>query len=114
MKDRIYLWDNLKVLAMLMVVMTHSICPYQYECWAGYYWILIMTFSMPLFTIISGYWYRPHKLKHALLRFLHPCLLFSGMNFVGGGNSTNLIKKKFPFCILVMPCGIYGHSLCTT
>lgn len=97
MRQRVYLWDNLKVITMLMVVMTHSICPYQSECWTGYYWILIMTFSMPLFTIISGYWYKPRTFKHVFLRFLYPCILFSGIIFVGGGEFYEPYKKQIPY-----------------
>ena len=29
MAERIYLWDNIKVILMVLVVMTHSVCIYQ-------------------------------------------------------------------------------------
>lgn len=29
MAERIYLWDNIKVMLMMLVVMTHSVCIYQ-------------------------------------------------------------------------------------
>lgn len=84
-KVRVYLWDNLKVILMLLVIMTHSVCLYQGERWTEFYWILVMTFTMPLFTIISGFWYRPKSIKDTAIRFLYPCILFSIVNFLWGG-----------------------------
>lgn len=86
MADRIYLWDNLKVLLMLLVVMTHSVNIYQIEGydWIQYLWVFIMTFTMPLFMIISGFWYKPRSISYSLQHFLYPCLLFSAVNLCGG------------------------------
>lgn len=86
MADRIYLWDNLKVLLMMLVVMTHSANIYQLEGyeWIQYLWVFIMTFTMPLFMIISGFWYKPRSISYSLQHFLYPCLLFSAVNLCGG------------------------------
>lgn len=83
-KERIYLWDNLKVVLMVMVILTHCIIPYQDEKWTGYYWIIIMTFTMPLFTIISGFWYKKKSLNQNTRHLLYPCLLFSAINYIVG------------------------------
>ena len=85
MAERIYLWDNLKVMLMMMVVMTHSVNVYQldgYE-WIQYFWILIMTYTMPLFMMISGFWYKQRNTKYCLKHYLYPCLVFSVINIVG-------------------------------
>lgn len=87
MKERIYLWDNLKVVLIMMVVMTHSVNPYQLEGydWIQYLWIFIMTYTMPCFMMISGFWYKPRNSKYCLIHYLWPCLLFTFVNiFVGG------------------------------
>ena len=86
MAERIYLWDNLKVMLMMMVVMTHSVNVYQIDGheWIQYFWILIMTYTMPLFMMISGFWYKQRNAKYCLKHYLYPCLVFSVINIVGG------------------------------
>ena len=69
---------------MLMVVLTHSIAPYQSERWVGFYWIFIMTFTMPLFTIISGFLYKKRTFSKNVKQLLYPCILFSIINFLVG------------------------------
>lgn len=29
MGERVYLWDNIKVILMVLVILTHSVCIYQ-------------------------------------------------------------------------------------
>ena len=96
---RIYLWDNLKVLLMIMVVMTHCVNVYQLqgEYWIQFYWIFIMTFTMPLFTLISGYFYKERTLRYSIERFLYPCVVFSILNYLVGipsGAYPNGISPK--------------------
>lgn len=78
---RIYLWDNLKVVLMMFVVMTHCVVPYQLTgnggSWLQPYWVMIMTFTMPLFTMISGFWYKERPLKQILLKLGVPMLIFT-------------------------------------
>lgn len=105
MTTRVYYWDSLKVLLMMAVIVTHSIIPYQFlqERWIGLFWILIMTFTMPLFMVISGYWYKPRSPRYALLRYLYPCILFSLINNKLGGviplyvehHGTDMIKVGY-------------------
>lgn len=78
MKERVYLWDNLKVVLMMLVVMPHSVNVYQLDglYWVHYLWIFIMTFTMPLFMMISGFWFKPRALDYSLKHYLYPFLLF--------------------------------------
>lgn len=73
---------------MVLVIVTHCIVPYQFagEKWVPYIWIFIMTFTMPMFTVISGYLYKDRSLKEVIARFLYPCVIFSFLNnYIGGG-----------------------------
>lgn len=83
--ERVYLWDNLKVILMMLVVMTHSVNVYQLEGydWIQYLWVFTMTYTMPLFMIISGFWYKPRKMSYSLKHYLYPCVLFSVINISG-------------------------------
>ena len=87
LKNRIFLWDNLKVFLMMLVVMTHSVCIYQNEgdAWLPFLWIFTMTFTMPLFTMISGFWYKPRTVSYGVKRYLFPCIIFSVVNMFWGG-----------------------------
>lgn len=82
-KQRIYLWDNLKVLLMFFVVVAHCIYPYllNNEKWVSFLWIFILTFTMPLFTLMSGFFYKKRSIKYSVERFLYPCILFSILNY---------------------------------
>ena len=82
MKERVYLWDNLKVVLMMLVVITHSVNVYQLDgsYWVQYLWVFIMTFTMPLFMMISGFWFKPRELDYSLKHYLYPFLLFSVLN----------------------------------
>lgn len=86
MKERVYRFDNLKAILMLLVIITHSIVPYQMEgvSWVRYLWVLTMSFTMPAFMMVSGYWFKQKDIKSVLKRFLYPCILFSVVNYVIG------------------------------
>lgn len=43
-----------------------------------------MTYTMPLFTLASGFFFKGKPLKQVALRFLWPCLIFSVVNFAWG------------------------------
>lgn len=85
-KCRIALWDNLKVILMMLVVITHSVNIYQLDgdYWIQFLWIPIMTFTMPAFMMVSGYWYRERTLKYSMVHYLYPCVLFSMVNYFVG------------------------------
>lgn len=96
MKERVYLWDNIKVFLMLLVVCTHSVCIYQNEGWIEYYWVFIMTYTMPLFMLVSGFWFKKKEIKKIIIRFLWPCLLFSVVNFAWGSLFYEPYKNATP------------------
>lgn len=79
----------------MMVVMTHSVNLYQMEGyeWIQYLWIFIMTYTMPCFMMISGFWYKPRNAKYCLRHYLWPCLLFSGVNIIVGGGILGVFPK---------------------
>lgn len=80
MKNRIYIWDNLKLVLMLFVVVFHCLVPYTRESsspWITVLWTIIMTITMPMFFTISGYWYKDRPLSYAFKNYLWPCVLFS-------------------------------------
>ena len=102
--QRIYLWDNLKVILMIMVVLTHCIVPYQLQGdrWVQFLWIFIMTFTMPLFTLISGYFYKERTINFSIYRYLYPCIMFSILNiFIGvaSGAYPNGIPLKVGYAM---------------
>jgi fucose 4-O-acetylase-like acetyltransferase len=84
--ERIFLWDNLKVLLMMQVVVTHSVNVYQLNgyYWIQFLWVFIMSYTMPLFMIISGYFYKKRTFKYAIIHYLYPCILFSIINYLWG------------------------------
>ena len=85
-KNRIALWDNLKVILMMLVVITHSVNIYQLDgdYWIQFLWIPIMTFTMPAFMMISGYWYKERTFTYSIVHYLYPCILFSIVNYLIG------------------------------
>lgn len=94
MGERAYLWDNLKVILMILVVLTHSLNIYQLEGerWIQFLWVFIMTFTMPLFTMISGYWYKEKSMKQICILYLFPCVVFSIVNYCIGGILAHILK----------------------
>lgn len=66
----------------MLVVITHSVNVYQLDgsYWVQYLWVFIMTFTMPLFMMISGFWFKPRALDYSLKHYLYPFLLFSVLN----------------------------------
>ena len=83
---------------MMMVVMTHCINVYQLEnCyWVQFLWIFIMTYSMPLFMMISGFWHKPRTKRYCVNHYLYPCVLFSVVNVVWGGYCGLYTDGKVP------------------
>ncbi|MCQ2224256.1 MAG: acyltransferase family protein [Paludibacteraceae bacterium] len=85
--SRVYLWDNLKFWLMILVLITHSFVNYMSYDKSGLVFLLLGSLCMirmPLFTIISGYWYKEKDFKTNALRLLYPCLLFSLVEFIEG------------------------------
>lgn len=79
-KQRIYLWDNLKIILILFVVIHHATIPYvviKGQHWTEILYMIIMPYTMSTFTIISGYWFKARPLSILIKRYLFPCLLFT-------------------------------------
>ena len=97
---RVYLYDNLKFLAMLCILVLHSTTPYAKDglTLMKYIQPFINLYPMTLFTIISGYWYKNKSVKVLLLQFLWPCVLFTAVNGILGyffyPNYWNTFKFK--------------------
>ncbi len=73
---------------MFFVVVTHCMCSYTESgnggVWCEYLWILTLTYTMPLFMIISGFFYKERSIKYLFKNYLWPCILFSFVNFIAG------------------------------
>lgn len=86
--ERIFLWDNIKFVLMFFVVVGHCICTYLESgtlgAWGNYLWIITLTYTMPLFCMVSGFFYKKRSLGCLLKCYLWPCLLFSAINFIVG------------------------------
>lgn len=76
----------------MLVVITHSVNVYQLDgsYWVQYLWVFIMTFTMPLFMMISGFWFKLRELDYSLKHYLYPFLLFSVLNISLGSTMCGL------------------------
>lgn len=77
-KQRIYLWDNLKIVLILFVVIHHASAPYgllEGQRWYKLLLMIIMPYTMSAFTIISGYWFKSRPVNVLARKFLLPALL---------------------------------------
>lgn len=98
--ERVYLFDNLKCLLILLVVIGHFVAEYMQES-NGFksIWVFIYLFHMPFFIFISGYF---HTNKNILckicyyfsLGFLLKCLFFSLDSFLGNHPAFYLLSEK--------------------
>ncbi len=84
MRERVYKWDNLKFFMMMGIVMEHALIIYNYPRELEMLWGAFISFLMPLFTFISGYWHKPKGIKALLEAYIKPFLLFSAINFIVG------------------------------
>lgn len=82
---RVFLWDNLKLFAMLSIILLHSTGPLRFGMpFMKYIHPIISYYSMTLFAIISGYWYKEKSFKEMAIVYLWPCILFSIINNIIG------------------------------
>lgn len=66
------------------IVLEHSLIIYNYPRNLELVWAGFISYLMPLFTLISGYWYKPKAVQSRIKSYLKPMLLFSGINFAVG------------------------------
>lgn len=69
---------------ILGIVLEHSLLIYNYPTCLEIPWALLISWLMPMFTVISGYWYKPRPASELADRLLRPMLLFSAVNFFCG------------------------------
>ena len=88
-KARIFLWDNLKFVAMICIVVLHSSEPYKdvMPLFSKYICPFLNNYSMVMFAIISGFWYKDKSFREMAILYLWPCVLFSIINNIVGSNS---------------------------
>lgn len=76
--------DTIKTIMILGIVVEHSLIVYGYPRSHELFWALMISWLMPMFTIISGYLYKQRKLKELLSKYLYPMFLFSAAIFALG------------------------------
>lgn len=64
--------------------MAHALIIYNYPRKLEMLWATFISFLMPLFTFISGYWHKPKATTVLWKTYIKPFLLFSAINFVVG------------------------------
>ncbi len=82
-KRRLYLFDNLKFVLMMAVIVHHCSMPYlilSHQGWVEYLYSIIMPVTMPLFCIISGFFYKTMSFKSSFRKYLIPAIIISIVN----------------------------------
>lgn len=110
MSQRIYLLDNIKVYLMLLVIAAHTlIASYGHnDKLIAWIWFFCLSYTMPLFTFISGFLSRPAwELKKNVRHLLIPFMVFSVVNICYGWGQmrTSISIGQFQD----LPCGIYWY-----
>lgn len=130
MKNRIHEWDFFKGFLIIMIILGHvtaSLGTYEADGVLNYCSSLTVSFIMPLFLIITGYFIYPQNtvvewkkyIKKKMVRCLFPALKW-GM--IGGGNvrsyhfdtERNIIAEDMQKFLLEYPlfmvfiCNIYS------
>ena len=76
-------FDNLKLLCILLVVLIHVLCTateFVGRWWYHALWGVIHSFTIPLFLVISGYLFKPRTLRYSLHHFVKPAICFGLVN----------------------------------
>ena len=76
MAVREYRWDNLKIIMIIGIVMEHTLLIYGYPRNIELLWASCISWLMPLFTVISGYWFKKRTIKDLCNKYLYPMLFF--------------------------------------
>lgn len=84
---RVPLWDNLKLFAMTIVIISHAVDKYpelyggcDNASWGGFIMLIVSVLCvirMPIFAIISGLLFKERDNTKLLCSYLYPCVLFS-------------------------------------
>ena len=85
-KERVFLWDNLKFFSIICILFLHSTMPYNGQRMLLFKYIgqFINYYPMTLFAIISGFWFKEKSAKkwHSSFYGLAFCFQLS-MVFLG-------------------------------
>lgn len=77
-------FDNLRAIMVIGIVLEHSLLIYGYPRSHELVWALAISWLMPLFTVISGYFFKKRSVKELCNKYLYPMILFSSVNFIVG------------------------------
>lgn len=83
MKERIFYFDTIKFCLMMFVIIHHCSMPYLILCveeWVSELYTIIMPFTMSLFTLISGYFYKEKAYVDRINTYLIPFIVFGVLN----------------------------------
>lgn len=100
-EDRIYLYDNIKGILMLLVVFAHILLPYQLDESINGIFDFIYMFHMPAFIFLSGYLGKSEKSSSfpSIIRLIFLYFVFNSiMGFIYGFSS--LIVPLYSFWYL--------------
>ena len=94
--ERNYKFDNIKVFLMLLVIIAHSMDNSYGDKGQEQIRFLCLSYAMPLFTFISGYFSKPQISASKLLKsLLWPCILMSVVNYT----LQALVVKDYTFSL---------------
>ena len=117
---RLYRMDNIKCFMIMGIVVEHSLLAYGYPRNFEFFWSIAISWIMPLFTIISGFFFKKKSVRLLVDKYLYPMLLFSAINFVVGyvfyppyhnghhlmGYAMWYLWALFVFALITPPCYI--------
>ncbi len=108
-KQRLFKWDNLKGLLILLVVIGHFTEPFlDLSHFFKSLWLFIYSFHMPMFFVAAGYFHRNQNIRRKVLYYLALYLLtniliFLCSNLIGQSSKLNLLSNSgLPWFMLVM------------
>lgn len=81
---RNYRMDNIKCFMILGIVLEHSLLIYGYPRDFELFWAMAISWLMPLFTMISGYFFKEKPRSVLIEKYIYPMMLFSAVNFIVG------------------------------
>ena len=76
--------DNVKFFMILGIVLEHSLLIYGYPRQFEILWAIVISWLMPMFTIISGFFFKEKTICKYADKYIYPLLLFSSINFIVG------------------------------
>lgn len=83
-KGRDFRLDTIKTIMIMGIVVEHTLIIYGYPRKHELFWGAFIGWIMPMFTLISGFLYKPRPIKELVSKYLYPMFLFSAINFFVG------------------------------